>query len=151
LYFWRPGTGGQTQIWKVAADGERPIQITQQGGFSSMESPDGQFLYFTKQQTNGLWRVPTAGGEEILVLDRVRAQLPGYWQVVSDGIFYVDVDEGTISFYSFAQQQSTPIVAMGGGADPWFGGLTVSPDRKSIVFSRHEYSSAEIMLVENFR
>jgi len=71
-----------------------------------------------------------------------------------DGIFYVDLDEtpyGTISFYSFAKQQSTPIVAMGGGADLLFCGMSVSPDRKWIVFSRHEYSSSEIMLIENFR
>jgi Tol biopolymer transport system component len=154
LYFWKPGTGGEMQIWKVSCDGGRPVQITQNGGFSSMESPDGKFLYYTKQKTSGIWKVPAEGGRETLVLDRAAASLPGYWEVVSDGIFYLDASvgpDGMISFYSFAKRQSTPVVDMGAAGDEWFGGLTVSPDREWIVFSRHEYSSSEIMLVENFR
>jgi Tol biopolymer transport system component len=153
LYFWKPAPGGETQIWKIALDGGRSVQITQHGGFSSMESPDGHFLYFTKQKSNGIWKVPSSGGPEVLVLDRMQASLPGYWEVVSDGIFYVDVggSNATISFYSFTTQQRTSVVSMGGAPDPWFGGMSVSPNRQWIVFSRHEYSSSEIILAENFR
>lgn len=153
LYFWKPGTGGEAQIWKIAVDGGRPVQITRNGGFSSRESPDGKFLYFTKQKSSGIWKVPAEGGPETLVVDRAQASLPGYWDVVSDGIFYVDAagPNGTIAFFSFEKKQSTPVVSMRGGPDPWFGGMTVSPDRKWIVFSQHEYSSSEIILADNFR
>jgi hypothetical protein len=118
-----------------------------------MESPDGKFLYFTKRTEPGIWKVPVNGGQETLVMGEMDPSFPGYWAVFDDGIYYANFQakpQPTIEFYSFATRQSTRIVAMG-QPDPWFGGLTVAPDRRSIVFSRQEYQSSEIILGENFR
>src|SRR5438045_3696193 len=41
IYFCSNRSGGQ-QIWKQPAAGGQAVQITQQGGFDNVESPDGQ-------------------------------------------------------------------------------------------------------------
>jgi len=154
VYYWRPQIGGETQIWKIAVNSGQTLQVTKNGGFSSMESPDGTYLYFTKQKSDGIWRMPVEGGEEALVLDRQAASLPGYWAVFDDGIYYVEpyaATQARIMFYSFAKRQSIPIMTIPGQLDEWSGGLTVSPDRRWIVFSQREYSTSEIILAENFR
>ena len=50
-----------------------PEPVTTNGGFVSFESPNGADLYYTKAVVgpSSLWRMPTAGGEPVKVLDRV--------------------------------------------------------------------------------
>ena len=154
IYYWKFGEKAETQIWRIAAAGGQPVQITKNGGFSCMESPDAKFLYFTKRTVAGIWKMPVNGGPEALVMDEMNPSLPGYWAVFDDGIYYVNSHakpQPAIEFFSFATRQSTRILQMSGQPDPWFGGLTVSPDRRTIVFSRQEYQSSEILLGENFR
>jgi Tol biopolymer transport system component len=148
------GCGEDTQIWEIPSKGGSPVQITKNGGLSSMESPDGKFLYFTKANAHGIWKMPVGGGAETLVMNRLNLESPGYWSMFGDGIHYLN--DGTkpeleIDFYSFATRQSTRIVGLARQPDPWFGGLTVSPNRRWIVFSQREYSSSELILAENFR
>jgi len=154
IYFWNISFGEDTQIWEIPSKGGSPVQITKNGGLSSMESPDGKFLYFTKANAPGVWKIPVGGGDETLMMNRLSPEFPGYWSVFGDGIYYLAGSakpEGEIDFYSFATRQSSRILGLAGQPDPWFGGLTVSPDRRWIVFSQREYSSSELILVENFR
>src|SRR5262249_59416746 len=68
---------GSFQIWKMPASGGPAIQITKQGGFDNVESPDGRFLYYAKGRgVPGIWRVPIQGGAEVPVPDLHRG---GYW------------------------------------------------------------------------
>jgi Tol biopolymer transport system component len=67
IYFGSRRTG-QHQIWKVPAGGGPATQVTQNGGITALESPDGQFLYYTKQRgASSLWKAPTTGGPEVKV------------------------------------------------------------------------------------
>ncbi|HUJ31486.1 MAG TPA: hypothetical protein VLY23_09415 [Candidatus Acidoferrum sp.] len=154
IYYWKVGQNEEAQIWKIATAGGHPVQITKNGGFSCMESLDGKSLYFTKRTIPGIWKMPVNGGEETLVMKAMDPALPGYWAVFEDGIYYVNSQakpQPTIEFYSFATRQSTRILGLSGQPDAWFGGLTVSPDRRLIVFSQQQYQSSEIILGENFR
>ena len=153
MYFWRTDQPGPVQIWKVPSGGGDPVKVTQNGGFSSQESPDGKFLYFTKQTIKGIWRLPVGGGEETRVLDGFEPSFPGYWAVVDDGIYYLDRTanpQPTIEFFDFSTRNSKLILALPGIPDAWFGGLTVSPDRHWIVFSQQQYFSSDLVLAENF-
>jgi len=153
LYFWKDDAG-QAQIWKVPVSGGHAIQVTHSGGFASAESLDGKFLYFTRRDAAGIWRMPVTGGKETLVMDQLSYRLPGYWALVEDGIYFVKTapnSAASIEFYDFATRRSTKLLTMSGLPDDWFGGLTVSPDRRWLVFSQQQYTSSEIMLAENFR
>ena len=47
IYFDSARTGEQ-QVWKIPANGGEAIQLTQDGGFAPLESPDGKFLHYVK-------------------------------------------------------------------------------------------------------
>ncbi|HEX6622898.1 MAG TPA: LpqB family beta-propeller domain-containing protein, partial [Pyrinomonadaceae bacterium] len=50
--------GGGWQVWKAPAEGGATIQLTKGGGREAFDSPDGKFVYYTKADAPGLWRVP---------------------------------------------------------------------------------------------
>lgn len=62
---------GEMQVWKMDADGSNQKQITSQGGGEPfVVSPDGRWLYYQQNFSKTLWRVPTDGGEEQLILNK---------------------------------------------------------------------------------
>ena len=143
-----------TNLWKVPVQDGTAVQITKKGGASSRESRDGQYLYYTKGDEPGIWRVAVSGGEETPVIEEFPNYLAGYWDLVDDGIYFVDDKTSpypTIRFFDFADRRKTSVATLAGPAVPWAGGLTVSPDRRSIVYTQSTYTRSEIMLVENFR
>lgn len=130
------------------------VQVTQNGGFAAFESPDGQFVYYAKFTEPGIWRVPVEGGEETLVLDLLQPGLWGYWAVVEEGIYFLNVKakpRPAIEFYRFATRQVTRVTVP--EKDPQYGspGLALSPDGSWILYMQIDRVESDIMLVENFR
>jgi eukaryotic-like serine/threonine-protein kinase len=62
------GEGSANQIWRANPDGSGAVPLTS-GEFGSLSgcSPDGKSLYYTRQITNGVWRVAAGGGKPELV------------------------------------------------------------------------------------
>jgi Tol biopolymer transport system component len=146
---------GSWQVWKVPPDGGKAIQITKEGGAFSRESVDGQFVYFYgfyALQRKGLWRVPTSGGPETLVLDKEIN--PHTWDLTDRGIYFVDRDtkpQETISVYDFATHRVRSLVP--GHGDPSFrqgAGMSVSPDGRWLLYCGGIFTS-DIMMIDNFR
>ena len=84
--------------------------------------------------------------------------LPGYWTVFSDGIYYVarqSLPDSTfvqhLRFFDFAGRRTSALGTLPANIDHWVGGLTVSNDRQTVLYSQRPYQSSEIMLVEPFR
>jgi Tol biopolymer transport system component len=141
---------GEPQVWKVPAEGGKAVQVTRKGGLVAFESPDGKFVYYTKSEegTEGLWRMPVAGGEETQVLDRVIA-----WRgfdVTDRGIYFLTRSDAefSIQFFSLATTKTETIAKV---ERPTLGGLTVSPDGKTILYCQLDQLGSDLMLVENFR
>ncbi len=61
IAYWA-NTGGQRDIWIIAADGGDPVAVTQDRftDWSPIWSPDGRWLYFSSDRGGGmnLWRLP---------------------------------------------------------------------------------------------
>jgi len=70
--------------------------------------------------------------------------------VVNKGIYYIDqpADEARIQFYDFATGKSTTVAHHLGDVHI---SLAVSPDGRTILYSRMDYLPNDLMLVENFR
>jgi len=152
IYFASDRTG-ESQVWKVPAEGGKAVQVTKQGGELAFESPDGRYVYYSKDSAPGIWRVPVDGGEEIQVFDSFRSELFSDWAVVSDGIYFInpDAEDGVaIEFFNFATRKVKPVAALGKVAILPFG-MTVSPDRRQILHAQNDNPGGDIMLVENFR
>ena len=151
IYFYSDHEGRPFQLWKVPSKGGPPVRVTKNGGIYAIESDDGRFLYYSKFTEPGIWKMAVAGGEEVRVLDQ-----PGIWwcnwALTPDGIYFLNGDppNGKIKFFDFATRKTISIFALE-KPFPFFGGLAVSPDDKSLLFGQRESSDAYIMLVKNFR
>ena len=51
--------------------GGTPTQVTDNGGFNALEGPQRKFLYYTKHDALGIWRMPIQGGKEKLLIPSV--------------------------------------------------------------------------------
>lgn len=145
--------GGDWQVWQMPSEGGEAMQVTSKGGFEAHESQDGQFLYYNKYgyNTRGLFRIPTTGGEEALILDIAQRESFGSWAVTNDGIYYIDRENFNhcgIEFFDFGTKRTTELASL--DQDPSANpGLNVSRG-PWFILSLLERSSHDIMLLENF-
>jgi Tol biopolymer transport system component/predicted Ser/Thr protein kinase len=142
----RSGTG---QIWKIPSGGGAPVQVTRKGGYVAMESPDGNFLYYTKtDQVSGLWRLPAGGGDEERVLGAVAERA---FAVVKDGVYFFAPagpwKRVLLQFYNFGKKQT---ITLGLIEKPVTVYLDVSPDGRWLLYSQRDQQIENLMLVENF-
>jgi len=115
------------------------------GGFAALESADSKWLYYTKTEAtdSGLWKLPLAGGEEVQVIPSVHLH---NFDIVSDGIYFL-ATASTLKFLNTAGQITTVAPQLPQG----YVGLSVSPDKKSILFTADKPQTSELVLVENFQ
>jgi serine/threonine protein kinase len=150
IYFTSDRTG-RWEIWRMPAQGGAAEQITSNGGYAALESPDRKALYYTKTGSYGggpLYCRPLGGGEERQILERVDGR--GF-DVFEDGIYYLFATSPRtteIRFHRFATGRSRIASEIEGL--PGLG-LSVSPDRKTFLFTKYVSAGADLMLIENFR
>ncbi len=153
IYFASNRSGG-FQVWKVPVEGGAAVQLTKNGGFRTYESPDGKFIYYSKLDASGLWRIPVEGGEESLILDQLQKGYWHAWAVVDEGIYFINPapkPPATIEFFSFATRRITRIASLEKESYKWGSHLAISPDRRWILYTKLDQSGSDIMLVENFQ
>jgi WD40-like Beta Propeller Repeat len=133
--------------------GGSAVQVTRGGGYGGLESPDGTFLYYAKGATvPGLWRIPTAGGEETEVIGTLEPGYSGYWAVVENGIYCLDTTaKPGIAFFNFTTHRATRVSDLESRPAREATGLAVSPDGRTILYTQLDALSRDIVLVENFR
>ena len=152
LYFASNRTG-RFEVWKVRAEGGRAVQVTKRGGVRAFESADGKFVYYAKVfGGSGLWKVPVNGGEETAVLD-LPPHLWGYWALVKDGIYFVDVEVSprpAVRFVSFDTGRVSHVMDLEEKPIARWPGMAISPDGSWILYTQADHRSVDIMLVENF-
>ena len=114
LYF-ASKTGTEAfQIWRIPVQGGAPVQITRHGGISAVESTDGRYLYYSKFEEGGVWRMAVEGREETKVLDIGGDGWPN-WALSSEGIYFLKWSKSshpTIQFLSFATGKTHPVLTL---------------------------------------
>jgi Tol biopolymer transport system component/DNA-binding winged helix-turn-helix (wHTH) protein len=151
LYFSSKRGREPFQLCKVPAAGGTPVQITKTGGISAAESADRKYLYFSKYEQKGIWRMPIDGGPEVRVLDKPEGSEWFNWGLASDGIYFLDgnaLPTATIDFFDFATGKIRSIHTLD---KPWDWGLAVAPDEQSLLFVESEFEESNIVVVKNFR
>lgn len=143
---------GRWEVWKSNPQTKQMQQVTVTGGFVARESPDGQWLYYTKYHHQGLWRRPAASGQETQVLARPPSEYWGYWCLTSTGIYYLNIQKTrvTLEFWRASDAHVSVILVLDRKPPP-FSGIAVSPDNRWLVYSDAGNMAQNIRLVENFR
>jgi len=152
IYFYSKHEKGPVQLWKVPFKGGSPVRVTRNGGVYAVESDEGRFLYYSKVEQQGIWRMPLNGGEETRILDKI-AGFDWFEWALTTGIYFLNQDaetNGRIEFFDFSSRETTPIFPL---QKPVYrtGGLALSPDGSSLLHSQYEHLDSYIMLVKNFR
>jgi Tol biopolymer transport system component/DNA-binding winged helix-turn-helix (wHTH) protein len=150
LYFASKRGTEAFQIWKIPMQGGAPVQLTRHGGISAVESSDGRYLYYSKFEEGGVWRMAVQGREETQVLDIGGDGWPD-WALSSKGIYFLKfskLSHPTIQFLSFATGKTHPVWTL--EREPGWG-IGVSSNGKSIVFTQDDFAESNLMMVENFR
>jgi eukaryotic-like serine/threonine-protein kinase len=151
IYFDSARTGEQ-QVWKMPANGGEAIQVTRDRGFAPLESPDGKFVYYLKDLADtDVWRISTDGAQ----VTRVLEGLSDYrnLDVVESGLVFVPIrNTSSLQFLNFATGKIRVLANVDRPVALYpIGGLAVSPDGRSILYTQIEQAGSEMMLVENFR
>lgn len=147
IYF-RSAETGRNEIWRVPFAGGRSEQVTRNGGFAAFESIDGQTLFYINSGEAPLFAKPLSGGPEREVLPFVsfRAFVP-----MEDGIYFIGrrtANGYPLEFFQFAGGTTRLLTNIAGEIDL---GLSVSPDRKNILFSKIVGAGADLIMIENFQ
>jgi Tol biopolymer transport system component/DNA-binding winged helix-turn-helix (wHTH) protein len=141
---------GRFEIWRMPAGGGTAEQMTHDGGYTAFESTDGKTLYYTLSEggVEGLYAKLLPDGEERQVLKEGVAARG--LAVFSDGVYYLGRGRNSyeIRFHEFAGGQTRVVGALEGSLGY---GLTVSPDRKTFLYTNVTDGGWDLMLIENFR
>jgi Tol biopolymer transport system component/DNA-binding winged helix-turn-helix (wHTH) protein len=151
IYFYSVHDPGGYGLWKISLNGGSPVRVTTQGGFHGIESMDGRFFFYSKFGECGIWKKSLDTNEELILPIHTCEWFT--WDVTHDGIYFLNGDpppNGRIEFFDFAHGQITPILTLDKPAS-LFGGVTVSPDGKSLLFGQNELNESYIMVMKNFR
>jgi hypothetical protein len=104
----------------------------------------------TKEGSPGLWVRPLRGREERLLLI---ADVGREFAVTKDGIYYVPArlpnSVKSVRFHSFATGKDHTVASL--NVNDAETGLTVSPDRKTILFTAALQNGTNVMIADNFR
>jgi len=155
IYFTAPAAG-TVQIFRRRAEGGPAFQITKQGGFYPHPSPDGRRVYYAHDSDRSeIWSASVDGGDE----QRVSGVPPRStkwqtdWQVSASGIYFLegDLPRPGIHFLDFASGRTKRVADILGRPETWGGGLALSPDGRSLLFSQIDEIASDIMLIERFR
>ena len=148
IYFGSKRTG-RHEIWKVSPAGGAAVQVTKNGGLAAAESPDGRYLYYTKQRNETeLWSAPLDGGA-----DKKGRRLPFYLNFATAGAgVYVGLGGPNTGI-------ELALLASCGASAPRritqlglrVTSLAVSPDGQSLLYAQYQPGGRDLMLVENFR
>ena len=144
--------GGPRNLWKMPASGGAPVQVTQHGGFESVESPDGQSVYYSKAGRPGIWRMVAAGGNEQAV-PGLEAVTDRYWEGSLKGIYFAAAagNSSVLKFFDFSTQKIKRLRELPANAGSEVRGLSVAPDGRSVLYLKQEAARANAMLADGFR
>ncbi len=143
----------QSQILKVSPEGGPAVGVFPPGpDWGPVESPDGRFIYTfvgsPDGDSNTLMRRTAEGGEAQKVLDHLSPLFD--YALVRDGIYFApeaDAKSGySIQFLNTATGTIRRVASL---EKPIFG-LTVSPDRRWLLYTQEDQAGSDLMLVENF-
>lgn len=157
LYF-SSDRSGTWQLWRQNLSGGEAVQITQSGGFVSMESPDGRWLYYMKPSpATQIYRVPigASGPDESKaenVLGGLSSNMWGNWYVSERELFFLDnVNQGAqLQAFHLGTRQIRTIRTLENFVIGSEGGLSVSADGQELYVALVERRGSDLVLFESF-
>jgi len=152
IYFSADRGGPVHDVWRAPAMGGPEERVSRGGGWNSQESTDGKTLFFLRKPGESpLMALPLAGGPERTVIDCVQ------WRgltVGPAGIYHLGCTPNPrgASMPLYLLDAATGRDRLLGTVEAAGGAITVSPDGKTILYSRvMANEGSDLMMIEDFR
>ena len=145
---------GQWQVWRMPPGGGTAIQVTREGGFAAFESYDRRWVYYCRQSSPGIWRVPREGGPEKPVTADLATNLWGQWALSENGLFYAmfpPTGQRAILRQDLATGKTTVSRLLTRLPVQYDSGMGVTRDERLLVWSQLDQAGSDIYVVDNFR
>ena len=154
IYFGSNRTG-RSEVWRAPAAGGAAEQVTTTGGECAFESWDGQTLYYLRSigGMRTLFAMPLPRGQERPLDIQVT-----FWNYIptEHGLYYMSLRQGQrapftyeVRFFDSRSGESRVVHSVRfAEASP---GLTVTPDRKTVVVPGIAVVTQDLVRIENFR
>jgi len=155
LYFSSNRTG-RWEVWRKQVSGDVERQITKQGGFNGVESPDRESIYYVQDTDQTIiWRVPLSGGRSQQISEALGSGMWGYWAIAGEQLFYLQrTGSGSSPSAIFRLDLRTGSKVRLGqtqfGVNESDKGLAVSPDGRWLLYAQRDVDRSSIMLVNNW-
>lgn len=140
------GRSGRREVWKLKPDGSGLTQVTRNGGWVSRESADGKWLYFTRDGSTAILRIPAGGGAEEVVIPRSSY---AQWDVGSTGIYFAH--EKALWFQPFGPGQQPARLADVPKLGNQATGLSLDGEERLLYFTQVDAQISDIMVLDQFR
>ncbi len=150
IYFASDRTG-HWEIFRSTENATSPLQITTHGGFAAFESPDGQFVYYTKQdEVGGIWRKPLSGPAEEEWLAPLPPNFWGQWAIAKRALYYLEVLPGArrqIVRLELATRQKRTLFQFTQLPVQFDSSMSVSPEESFLTWAQLDSSSSDIFVL----
>jgi hypothetical protein len=132
-------------LWRSGIHGEHPTQLTTGICNDSAESLDGKYIYFQNDQ-NGIYRLPVTGGKPELIRELAGVYPSRYFDVL-DQIYFLDQENAPRLIRQFDPESKKMLTVGEIDRQLVYGtpSLSISPDRRFILFAEQDNSSSQIM------
>jgi Tol biopolymer transport system component/DNA-binding winged helix-turn-helix (wHTH) protein len=152
IYFISSGFGRMGVYRCPAAGGDAVLVAKDSEAIDPHESLDGKTLYFASNHDNSTLKkvaLPAQPDTESTVDGMPPVRNAELWTLTRAGIYFVPADAPrSVRYFDFATRRITPILEADKELD---GGLSISPDGRSIIYSQIDDLNSDIMLVDQFR
>ena len=91
-------------------------------------------------------KIPASGGKALPVAAENGLSA---WASGKDGIYFVETGKSTVQFYRFADDKTVDIAKFENV--PFTGQFAITPDGRTIVYSKIDQRVSDLILVENFK
>jgi len=142
---------GAPEVWRIPATGGSEERMTQGGGSRAYESADGKTLFFKGVAMDAygpLLALPLDGEPERKVLECVPTVA---FAVGPGGIYHFGCTADLHAVPLYLLDPATGQDRLLGKLEQAILGLTVSPDGKTILYTKLENQGSDLMMIENFR
>jgi dipeptidyl aminopeptidase/acylaminoacyl peptidase len=152
VYFSSTRTGAPF-IWRIPVSGGEAQQVSPLNAMFAVESTDGASIFYIETATGlgpgPLWQQPLKpqAGKPIKLVENV---FSNSFDAIDSGVYYLEQVPGDsrLQFFSFATRRTTTVASKLGTVAAV---ISVTPDGRTIFFSRVDSATDDLMLVESFR
>jgi Tol biopolymer transport system component len=138
-------------VWKVSSGGGHAVRVAQVPSRVPMESPDGNYIYFSRGVK--LWRVGTDGSGEQEVAGMPPLNVLGDETFpFGTGIYFMSHTSSNtyIDFFDVSSKSVRRILKLEKPTAFWIGAMPVSSDGKWMLYPQLDESSSNLMMIDHW-